>query len=179
MSSPVLDTIKSAYPPGCVATATPWNGSRFVAGLVSLYRPRLVVEVGTDDGATAAFLVDALLENGVGRYVGYEVNAGKAAETAAKLSSAFPGGPWSVVCGDFHETYNGDVVDLAFIDHEPKSDYGRAIDHLRLTHESVIVAHDAVYAEADVHALRVRLADGGWQTITFKPERGFLVAVRP
>lgn len=178
--SGVFEEIRNSFPPGAMYRETPWNGAAFVYGLVALYRPLRVIEVGCCVGSTTAYIAKALIENGQGEVIAYENHQGYVEEATRRLTELWPGGRWSVVAGDFYETCTPDPVDFAFIDIDPKEDYVKAYERITWTDKAALVAHDATLdgAAAVVHSFRMRLAADGWIVSQFDPERGFLVGVR-
>ena len=178
MSEAVFEAIRGEFTPGRLTTETTWNGAAFVGGLVNLVRPFRAVEVGAHTGTTSAFIANALKMNGTGAFLAYEVNPARCKDLRETLAAVWPDGSWDVIEGDFFETVTPDPIDFAFLDIDPKSDYLRAYESLRFAPAAVLVAHDADLAAADVHPLRLRLADDGWEQVTLPHERGFLVAVK-
>lgn len=180
MSEAVFEAIKLAAPAGCMIVETTWNGASFVSGVVNLFSPFRVVEIGSCSGFTSAYIAKALNANGRGEFVAYELEAVRADETRARLEKVWPGGAWEVVTGDFFANVKSDPIDLAFIDIDPKDSYIPAYEKIKdlMPDGAVIVAHDLDYDRRAVGALGDRLEADGWKTLGLHKERGFLVAVK-
>lgn len=175
----VLAEVRDQFPAGGAYRETPWNGGAFLYGLVCLYRPQRVIEVGCSVGATSAFICEALKELGGGSFVGFEKDVDRAGEAIKRLDSIWRGGDWVIATWDFFETIEKDPVDFAFLDLDPKEDYIRAYERIPFADKAVLVAHDLLFAPKPVIALYDRLRADGWKCKTFEPERGFIVAVKP
>lgn len=173
-----LESIRAEFPHGVVTRETTWTGSLFVSSLVAVSSPHLVVEVGCCNGATSAYICDVLRNLGQGRFVGYEQEPYSASAAESRLSSVWPDGAWEIVTGDFFETYRQDSAGFAFIDIDPKEDYVRAYETLKLDRVTVVVAHDLDFDMKNVGNLIPFLVRDGFEVSQIHRERGFIVGVR-
>jgi predicted O-methyltransferase YrrM len=174
-----LERIRADHPAGSIERETSWNGSAFVYGLVCLFRPERVIEVGCSIGTTSAYIMEALTQIGSGSFIGYEKLPGRAREAEERLQAGYPGGAWSIVQGDFFRTYDSQTIDFAFIDLDPKEHYIRAVDSLVVRPGGVLVLHDLEFAPDPVGMAAAELKDRGYIVSGFVPERGFAVAIKP
>jgi predicted O-methyltransferase YrrM len=180
MSEAVFAGIRAAAPAGCMITDTTWNGAAFVGGLVNLYSPFRVIEVGACRGFTSAYIARSIRDNGVGHFTAFELDVARAYETSQRLEAVWPGGSWAVANGDFFAEVTDDPIDFAFIDIDPKSLYLPVYERLKplMVPGSVIVAHDLDYEPPPINGLRAALVADGWGCLGLHKERGFLVAVK-
>lgn len=174
----LFSALRDSCPRRHMYPETSWVGSAFVHGLICLYQPNRVAEVGCHSGCTSIYIAQALYDIGAGSFIGYELKENLATMALDRLSVVWPGGSWKINIGDFFETCEPDPVDFAFIDIDPKSSYIPVYERLTLASNCVIVAHDLTYAPSEVGALADRLAADGFAVHLYQPERGFVVAVR-
>lgn len=99
------------------AGATEQEVGHFMAGLIRLLQPRVVVETGTGDASTTEHINAALLANGHGRGFTIDINAQRASIAQTLLTP----GAVRTIAGDatsyaWASVLNNAEVDLAFID---------------------------------------------------------------
>ena len=170
----VFDELMQTYPAGGPGDSSSSPVGICLYGLVRLVQPSLVVEIGTMEGATSAWLARAVAENGRGTYRGYEWQASYAATTAHLLERAVPGGNYEVINANFIDSPPVEC-DFAFID-TPKHLYGLVFQNLLLPMGSYVCAHDtAHWDEARMFAGMIGLLRD-WETINIQQERGLMIA---
>jgi predicted O-methyltransferase YrrM len=138
------------------------------------------VEVGSFYGIGSLFLCKALKEIGSGEFIGYEIQEDPRYSSISKLESYWPKGNWKFK-GDFWNEYDGQSVDFAYIDTDPKQDYVRAFKHLNMERTSMVVAHDLFMGneyQPVVAALSKELSDFGYNVLNLRRERGFIIGER-
>ena len=130
---------------------------------------RAIVEFGTSFGISTVHLAAALRDNGGGRLIGSELEAGKVAQARANLTAAGLADLVDIREGDALETLARDLpetIDLVLLDgHKPL--YPRILDLLapRLRAGACLVADNAD-ASPDYLA-RVRTVGGAYLSVPF------------
>lgn len=168
------------HPPGLAERASSVATAKFLYGLVSMTRPEHVVEVGTYEGTTTAWIARALIENGRGRCTSYDVELAWLSLANDNLEAAVgDDAPVELVCEDITRREEPVECDFAFIDPDPKGLYLLCFEKLKMPSDATLCAHDLTYGQdkQQVEALRDRLvASGDWEVIGFQQERGMIVA---
>ena len=180
MNQEVFDDVQRRLRPGIMAPESTTGIHWFLYGLARLTQPRRIVEVGTCKGDATIYLVRAAVDNGRGSVRGYEVDPEKADATRAKVAAAFgDGAPYEQMGGFPYDASSPVEADLAFIDVDPKTDYGRALDGISLSVGGYVCAHDLTYppSRAHVEAFHEQLLESGrYEAIAVQQERGLTVA---
>ncbi len=164
---------------------TPLDMGRFIYALIRLERPEVLVEVGAMNGATSAWMLRALRENGRGQYQGWEKNENEARLWGRNMLHIFGDSPPPSVLNraSFYDVESV-PCDFAFIDHEPKAEYLRAFDMLDMEEGGILLAHDLAYTgmernkkNAGVWDLYDRLLeDRKWDVLPLYGGRGLVMA---
>jgi predicted O-methyltransferase YrrM len=114
----------------------------FLASLVNLLKPQLVVETGSYEGWSALYMARALRRNGRGKLVTLELNHDLWNKTVSKVGDLFD--EWvQPVCGSSLEFTPTAPIDLLFIDSAIEIRM-QEIDHFKpwLHKDSLVVVHD-------------------------------------
>lgn len=143
--------------------------ARLLYMLARSSKSRAIVEFGTSFGISTLHLAAALRDNGGGRLIGSELEAGKVAAARANLQAAGLDDLVEVREGDALETLARDlpdIIDLVLFDgHKPL--YPNILDRLepRLRPGACLVADNA--ARSPEYLARVRASGGGYLSLPF------------
>ena len=157
------DVAKHAY------LAVSRETARLLYMLARSSKARAIVEFGTSYGISTLHLAAALRDNGGGRLIGSEFEAGKVQAARANLQAAGLDDLVEVREGDALETLARDlpdVIDLALLDgHKPL--YPSILDRIepRLRPGACVVADNA--GGSPEYLARVRASGGGYLSLSF------------
>lgn len=125
--------------------ATPTAVGHLIYSIAKLEQPKRMVEVGSHEGATSAWMIRALKENGAGTYEGWEVNESVTRKWKSSLTDIFG----KVNAATLHESSfleeTNVHTDFAFIDLEPKKDYVAAFERMNVSVDGIVMAHDLTW----------------------------------
>lgn len=154
--------------------ATEYEVTAFVAALVRLLKPNVVIETGTYEGHTTTAIAEALAVNGVGRVVTYELDLQRSLDAYQALKWHVDAGTVSIRNEALTDCPRG--VELAFLDSGMRSRQAD-MDAVwpRLAPGGIVVVHDA---SPDRPPGKVR-PPGPHQVFDIATPRGLLVFQKP
>jgi len=167
------------------ADETPCEIGELIFSLVRLERPAVVVEIGSHQGITSAWIMAALDELYCGHLYAYEVNESHRQKWRDNMKSLWPdgGAPGSVHHENILDSECPIYADLAFIDLHPKSLYVAAYEKLEIPKGGIVLAHDlTLHGEKrnnvndGVHALYDQLMKDGYNVFPVAGGRGLIMA---
>lgn len=146
--------------------ATEHEVTRLVAGMVGALQPELVVETGAHIGNTTAAIGRALVANGHGRLVAYEVDR----ELVSRARARVVGMPAYVAWGSSLEAdIPADPIDMLWLDSAMRTPEGglMRIEELyrfgpALSDRAVVMVHDTGSHRQDLRDALDTLTDFGW-----------------
>jgi predicted O-methyltransferase YrrM len=159
------------------------EGGRLLYTLVRATRPATVVEFGTSFGISTIHLAAAVRDNGSGRVVSTELNAGKAARARANLAEAGLAGLVTILEGDALETLADLPGPVGFVLLDGWKNLYLPVLRLlepRLAPGALILADDTVSMAAEMtdYLSYVRDPAHGYLSISFPESDGLEITCR-
>lgn len=160
------------------------EGARLLYMLVRAQHSRSIVEFGTSFGISTIHLAAAVRDNGAGRVISTEVNAGKVQQARSNLAEAGVGQYVEILQGDAMETLR--AKDLAPIDFVLLDGWKKMylpilkLIEPRLSPNAIIVADDINLfpAETKTYLEYVRDPANGYTSVELPIEDGLELSVR-